>query len=793
MAKLLGGTRIYGNATVDSNLVISGATTSINTTTGALTIAGGMGAQGNIYANAFYTVSGLYWAGNNNVINVGSTGGNPTGASGQIQYNQGGALAAANLIYYIGNNTVVSNSGINSANTTSGAFQVVGGVGVTGNVWAGNIWSTSLYTNSGVFWSGNLQPIYLGNVLSANNLIFTNSTTNTLQVNGGANVGTILTVGNTITATGNIVAASGVSSTSVTTGALVVVGGTGISGNLNVGGNVTVGGNIIPTANVTYNLGSATQRFASLYLSGNTIYIGSATISASSGSMTLTTDTGGSFSVTGSIAGQGTGTFGNLLANSGVASNGTNSGALQVVGGAGITGNINAGGNISVTNFLTVGANITTQGNVISSGFFFSNGTNITAGYVTSNFKGNMTLGNLTQGNIVSGVGIAGQGGTIYVSASTGNDSALNAGSFNNPFATIKAALAVVQPGQTVQVGPGVYTENNPITVPAYTSLLGNDLRTVFIQPQNPNSDLIWVNPGVFINGFTLRNYNANGFAYPSTGNIAATVSPYIQNITSKTTASTATAVTIDGNLCSSGFKAMIIGFFTIINQNGYGIVLKNSAYSQLVNIYTIGCEQGIVAQSGSFVTLNGSDTSIGNVALRADGYGPLLTYGNTQGYSSLGVFNLNMASNVSPKVNQVMIINGDTNYYSIDNVAYSGTGNVWTVNVQETYTANLAPNANITFYQRSAIIASAHTFEYIGAGNFMANALPQFGGIPNPTYSVIQTNGGHITYTATDHKGNFMIGPNLTINQVTGVISGDSFNRSMFALMTPYILALEA
>ena len=151
------------------------------------------------------------------------------------------------------------------------------------------------------------------------------------------------------------------------------------------------------------------------------------------------------------------------------------------------------------------------------------------------------------------------------------------------------------------------------------------------------------------------------------------------------------------------------------------------------------------------------------------------------------------MNSNVSPKVNQVMIINGDTNYYSIDNVNYSGSGNVWTVNIQETYTANLALNANVAFYQRSAIIASAHTFEYVGAGNFMANALPQFGGIPNPTYTVIQTNGGHITYTATDHKGNFMIGPNLTINQVTGVISGDSFNRSMFALMTPYILALEA
>ena len=358
----------------------------------------------------------------------------------------------------------------------------------------------------------------------------------------------------------------------------------------------------------------------------------------------------------------------------------------------------------------------------------------------------------------------------IYV-ADNGSDT--NNGSQNSPYKTIKAALAVATAGESVIVAPGTYNENNPITVPAYVSLLGNDLRTVFITPQNPDSDLIWVNPGVFINGFTIRDYNANGFAYPSAGGIAATVSPYIQNITSKTTSPTATAVTIDGNLCVSGFKAMIIGFFTIINQRGYGIVLKNSAYSQLVNIYTIGCEQGVVAQSGSFVTLNGSDTSIGNVALRADGYGPLLTYGSTVGSSQFGTFVLNMQGNVAPKVNQVAIISGDSNYYSIDTVippTSSGSTN-WTMNIQELYPTILAPGSNIAFYQRSAIIASAHTFEYAGAGPWMANALPQFGGIPDPTYTTIQTNGGHVTFTATDHKGNFMIGPNLSINQVTGQI----------------------
>jgi hypothetical protein len=783
-----------GNITTANTVRFTGANTATSTTSGALNVTGGISTPGNVYANAFYTVSGLYWAGNNNIINIGGSGSAPTGASGQIQYNQGGSLAAANLIYYSGNNTIVANSGISSANTTSGAFQVVGGIGVTGNLWAGNVWSTSLYTNSGVFWSGNLQPIYLGNVLSANNLIFTNSTTNTLQVNGGANIGNLLTVGNTITATGNIVAASGTTSTSTTTGALVVVGGAGVSGNLNIGGTVTVSGNVLPSANVTYNLGSPTQRFGSLYLSGNTIYIGSATIGSANGVLTLTTETGGSFSVTGSIAGQGTGTFGNILANSGAVSNGTTSGALQVIGGAGITGNINAGGNISVTNYLTTGANITSQGNIIGSNFLFNNGASIIAGFVTSSFTGNMTLGNLTQGNVKIGVPIDGQDRTFYV-AKNGNDS--NSGRLNAPFLTIKAALAAASTAGagtawSVQVAPGTYTEANPVTIPTNVSLMGNDIRTVTIIPQTPTSDLFYMTSGCYVWGITIKNYQANGFSYSSsTSSQNVFISPYIQNLTSSTTSTTACAVMIDGNYSSAiSTKAMIVGFFTIINQGGYGIRLKNSGYSQLVNIYTLGCEVGVWSESGSFCTLNGSDNGVGNIGLRADGYGPVLCSANTYGYSVNGIFNIRNYT-AQPHVNQIMIINGDTNYYNIDTLTQVDAS-TWQVQIQETYTGNLAPNTNVAFYQRSAVVASAHTFEYVGAGTILANALPQYGGLPNANLKVIQTGGGRVTYTGTDEKGNFYIGSNLVVNQGTGTISGDSFNRSMFALMTPYILALE-
>jgi hypothetical protein len=70
--------------------------------------------------------------------------------------------------------------------------------------------------------------------------------------------------------------------------------------------------------------------------------------------------------------------------------------------------------------------------------------------------------------------------------------------------------------------------------------------------------------------------------------------------------------------------------------------------------------------------------------------------------------------------------------------------------------------------------------------------ALPQAGGIPIQANEVVQTNGGEVVYTSTDQRGDFRIGDQLTINSVQGTITGEAFDRSLFAVMTPYILAIE-
>ena len=402
--------------------------------------------------------------------------------------------------------------------------------------------------------------------------------------------------------------------------------------------------------------------------------------------------------------------------------------------------------------------------------------------------SGNITATNIS-GNIGNTANVATSANILYV-ATNGSDS--NNGSITKPYLTIKAALsaagAVVGGKISVHVAPGNYTENNPVTIPANVSLMGDNLRSVSVFPQTPSADLFYVNNGSYVWGITIRNYLANGFSYDPSLITTAFVSPYIQNLTSSTT--TGTAVYIDGNACSAlSTKAMIVGFFTIINQGGKGIHILNSGYSQLVNIYTIACDIGIKVESGGFCTLNGSDCSIGNYGLIADGVGPLTTTGNIVSQFQ-GLFTLNNLSNGRPNINTTMLIDGDPEYYTIDTIIPIDAVTCQVL-IQQVYLGNAAPGTGVSFYTRSSIIASAHTFEYVGAGTNPATALPQYGGIPIEANEVLQLNGGVVTYTSTDHKGNFKVGDGFIVNQETATITGDAFYKSLFAQMTPYILAI--
>ena len=545
-------------------------------------------------------------------------------------------------------------------------------------------------------------------------------------------------------------------------------------------GNIT-GANIVTPGIVSSNLGVYGDIYTTMIDSGDS----SAILIVTDTEMLQDLTVNQNLYVNNQISAAGNITGGNVFFGSGVVSGTGNIYANKIF--ANIQGNVDAAGNINEIQFNTTGDQLGA-----SAAFTFDNTANLLTVGGNASINQNLTVGQdlSVVGNIYGNVIVAipASANILYV-AKNGNDT-INDGSLNRPFLTIKKAMSVATANTSVHVAPGSYIENNPITIPSNVAMIGDNLRSVFVIPQNPASDLFYMRNGTYVWGITIRDYLANGFSYnPATPTQNVFVSPYIQNITSSTT--TGTAVKIDGNLSSaSSTKAMIVGFFTIINRGGRGIHIVNSGYSQLVNIYTIACDIGILVESGGFCTLNGSDCSIGNFGLIANGVGTLQTSGSTIGYSTLGLFTVGSLSNGRPWVNTVMKIDGDPEYYTIDTIVPIDA-TTCEVLVQQTYTANLAPGTSVEFFVRSSIIASAHTFEYVGAGTNPATALPQYGGIPIEANEVLQLNGGVVTFTSTDQKGNFKVGEGFTINQAQGTITGTYFYKSLFAQMTPYILAI--
>jgi hypothetical protein len=98
-----------------------------------------------------------------------------------------------------------------------------------------------------------------------------------------------------------------------------------------------------------------------------------------------------------------------------------------------------------------------------------------------------------------------------------------------------------------------------------------------------------------------------------------------------------------------------------------------------------------------------------------------------------------------------------------------------------------------VYFYIRSTITTSAHTMEYIGTGTTLLQAVPQKGGQTDTSTEVVYDTLGRVFFTSTNQFGDFKIGPGLTIVQATGTIEGETFERSILTIVTPFTIAIAA
>ena len=128
--------------------------------------------------------------------------------------------------------------------------------------------------------------------------------------------------------------------------------------------------------------------------------------------------------------------------------------------------------------------------------------------------------------------------------------------------------------------------------------------------------------------------------------------------------------------------------------------------------------------------------------------------------------------------------------YYFVQNATPISSG-ISTITITENVPYAVGVGTMVSFFKQSRVLASGHSFEYIGSGTEISKCLPSTGGVPIQDNEVDMRNGGLAVYTSTDQSGNFRIGEGVAINQQTGTVSGTAYTKSLFSTLTPFILAL--
>jgi hypothetical protein len=397
---------------------------------------------------------------------------------------------------------------------------------------------------------------------------------------------------------------------------------------------------------------------------------------------------------------------------------------------------------------------------------------------------------------LTGATGVAGVAQNVLYVSKSGNDA--NSGTdLTHAKLTIASAVTAANALQAanptgvtvILVKAGDYTEVNPISLSAGVSIVGDNLRAVNVRPANPTQDIFWVRNRCYITGMTFRDHldPAAAIAFPSSGAGFIVTSPYIQNCSSITT--TGAGMRVDGNL-ASGLKSMVLDSYTQFNQGGLGIHIVNQGYAQLVSIFTICCTAGVKCESGGTCSITNSNNSFGDYGLWSDGAGPVLYTGTLTAVTRETMTFSGLSQR--PAVNDaVLVTDGVTSQYVLVRESTPLVAGVSTITFAETLT--LTPTlGSCNFQQISLISASSQTFEYVGTGTNILTSTPRLGGIPIQANEIRQTNGGRVNYTSTDQFGDFRIGDGLLISEEAGVIEGTTFDKSLFAVLTPYILALE-
>ena len=405
---------------------------------------------------------------------------------------------------------------------------------------------------------------------------------------------------------------------------------------------------------------------------------------------------------------------------------------LEVYGSINATGNIVADGNIVIgddsTDSLTIGADI-------SSDIIPDVNTNYKIGSSASRQWGDTfaaagdVAGNIAVSGLVSISGITVNlpiDNTYYVS-SLGSDT--NPGqTVSFAFATVEKALleATAAGGNNlINILPGTYTEDFPLTLPANTTIRGSSLRAVKIQPttSTQSEDAFLMNDGCMISDVTVANFyydnlNDTGYAFRFVNNINVTAkSPYVQNVSVITQGSITSlsdprgfnagdagrGALVDGSVANSASNqaSMLFNAVTFITPGVDAVTMKNGVRVEFIDCFTYFANRSLYATNGA------------------------------AGFANLGLlFGAEVRAIASASVygNKGAEADGDETLMYLIN----------------------------------------HNMAYVGAGKDVTNDRS----LSVQSQETVELNSGRIYYQSQDHDGNFRVGDTFSVDFSTGFIN---------------------
>ncbi len=766
-----------GSITLSGGLGISNVTdasSSING--GSLTSAGGAAFAKSVFIGGNLTISGTLNASIAHSSLTGLTTGDDHTQYALLAGRVGGQIltggtASGNTLTLRSTSNVTKGSVLidettTSTSTTTGALRVGGGVGIVGNTFIGG--------------TGNVAGVLNATSGTAS----TSSTTGALVVTGGAGVSGAVFIGGTGNVAGVLNATSGTASTSTSTGALVVTGGAGVSGAVFIGGT----GNVAGVLNATSGTASTSTSTGALvvtggagvsgnvFVGGNLNIAGTLTASIAHSSLTgLTTgDDHTQYSLlAGRLGGQvltgGTGsgntltlrstsnvTKGSVLVDETTASSSVSTGALVVSGGAGIGGNIFIGGTGNVAGILnatsgtastsvTTGALVVTGGAGVSGNIFVGGNLNI-AGTLTASIAHSSLTGLTTGDDHTQYALLAGRVGGQVLTGGTASGNTLTLRSTSN---LTKGSVLVDETTTStstttgaLRVGGGVGIVGNTF-IGGTGNIAGVLSATSGTASTSTTSGALVVTGGAGISGAVFIG---------GTGNIAG-----VLNATSGTssTSSTTGAVVVTGGIGVS--ENVFIGG----NLNVTGSITASIAHSSLTGLTTGDdhTQYALLAGRVGGQVLTGGTASGNTLTLRSTSNvtkgSVLIDETTTSSSTSTGALRVGGGAGI------------------VGNVFVGGTGNVAGVLNATSGTASTSTTSGALVVTGGAGVSGS---VFIGGTGNVAGVLNATSG----TASTSTTTGALVVTGGTGISGNLNVGGNLNI---TGTVTASIAHSSLTGL----------